>query len=390
MKKSKFLLAILVLVIAISTIFVGTNSYATEVENTEDETLVTAQEEVQTVGGDTPEIYNGDLYVMFGEDSINDEAYIMDKYVDGNVFILGNNVKVTGQINGSLFICATNVTIEKDAYIGCHVFVVSQNFVMRGIAFDVYAACGSYEMGKDALIYRDLKLATDDAFLRGIIGRDVDLVSNKIDVYEDDENCVDIRGNLNYTSNTEIEDIDKLTVGGEIKFTKAEENKENGSIVGDYIFGAVQEVVFTIIIFALMLFLAPKFIEKSKEYISTRCLLAGAIGLAFTIIVPIVAFILLLTLVGIEVAIFAVLGYASVLMLNSAVVSIAIDEFITNKVEKLNTRPWKILILVPISIIMYLIKQIPVIGSFISAIIFLVGVGIIILYQFDKRKKEVQ
>lgn len=48
------------------------------------------------------ETHKGDLYI-----ASTDRNYVLDKTVDGNAFIVGTNVKITGKVNGSLFVCAS-------------------------------------------------------------------------------------------------------------------------------------------------------------------------------------------------------------------------------------------------------------------------------------------
>ena len=394
MKKFKLFTIALAVIILFSVMFMAVRSNASELEDAEIEkaqiTSVTEEDTLETIG-ETPEIYKGDLYVVFGEDDVNATSYVMDKYVDGNVFIFGNDVTITGQINGSLFVCASKVTISEDAYIVCHTFVAAQEFNISGITTDLYAAVGNFNFDSKGIVSRDLKLATSNAVLRGSVGRDVNMAASSIDVYEDEENSFYVGGNLEYTSGSEIEHINDITVKGEIKYTQEEiEEESNSDIIKEKVFEAIKNVVFTLVIYLLLICLAPKFIKKSKEYASTRALLAGAIGLAFTIVIPIIAFVLLFTIVGVTTAIIAILVYIIVLMINSAVVAVAINEMIASKVEALNSTWKKIFMIIPVSLVMYLIRLIPYVGGLISAVIFLVGIGIVILYQFDKRKKETE
>ena len=51
----------------------------------------------------------------------------MDQIVNGNVYILGNNVTITGEVSGNLFICAKNVNFEEASYIEGSTYIVSNN-----------------------------------------------------------------------------------------------------------------------------------------------------------------------------------------------------------------------------------------------------------------------
>ena len=151
----------------------------------------------------------------------------------------------------------------------------------------------------------------------------------------------------------------------------------------------LENTIYTIIIYGALLFLAPKFIEKSKEYLSTKGLLAAAIGAAFTILLPLIMIALLFTTIGVAVSITALMLYVVLMMINSAVVAITITEFVASKISVIDKIWKKLLMLIPISIIIFALRQIPYyVGGAMSAIILVFGVGIIVLYQFDKRRKE--
>ena len=77
------------------------------------------------------------------------------------------------------------------------------------------------------------------------------------------------------------------------------------------------------------------------------------------------------------------------MMINSAVVAITINEFVASKISAIDKIWKKLLMLIPISIIIFALRQTPYyVGGAMSAIILVFGVGIIVLYQFDKRRKE--
>ncbi len=393
MKIRKFipLILIMTLIIFTSTLVqaTGTDDIKADITEKTDGTSVTLDDEENAHSDD--EIYSGDLYVFFSEDNSNVTSYDMDKLVDGNVFIFGKDVKISGEINGSLFVFASNLTIEEDSYIACHTFAAAENITMSGYTSDMYAACENFDMPESGIVYRDLKLVANKANLLGDIGRNLDLSSEKISVYQDQDTNLHVGGNFSYTSPQEIEHINDIEVNGKTNYTPIVKTEQKASNIAlDYLYGIIESVVFTLVVYALIIFLAPKFVEKSKEYMSTRALLSAAIGLAFTVLIPIIAIILLFTVVGTPLIFLLMLVYIPVLMISNVIVAISVNEFIVSKVQSLNVIWKKILMMIPVSAVIYLLKQIPVAGIWISAIVFLVGVGIFVLYQFDKRKKVVE
>ena len=401
MKKFKKLLVILAILILASVFCISSNVYATEQDvnsitedsNTSDTSTTTNNQTTdnttETAGHtyeqNTQDIYSGDLYIAKTED------YDMDQLVDGNVYIFSNkNVKITGQIAGSLFVF-TSGTLElaQGSYITNHVFACANKIIYDGnVAYDAYLAGTNVEIGENAITYRDLKIAAQTLSLSGIVGRDVDISANTITTPETEETLT-IYGHLNYSAANEAVNLDKANIQGEVNYKAVTEDESQN--VGDYIldgiFACIGTVIFDVVLYICLLFFAPKFVCKAKEYVSTRGLLAFAIGLAITILVPIIAVMLLLTGVASGLAILLALVYFVLLMLNAFVVTLAVTGVIANKL-KMENKFKKVLLLIPTSIVIWLLRNIPFVGPFVSIIVFLCGVGIIGLYQIDRVFKK--
>lgn len=396
--KSKMCIVLMLILVLTVAIF-NTKSYATDTdeampisENSEENQDTDAEEMsgqgMQILSEDDFKLNEGDLFVLFNEEGATDTTYVMDKFVEGNAYIIADSVKITGQINGALFVLAKNVEIAEGSDIVTHAYICAENITMSGFTTDLYAVTENFNFTNSGIINRYLKMATVSAKLFGTVGKDVNLTASDIDVYEDDENVFTCHGNFNYSSQSEISEIDKAKISGEVKYTEEKNAEPVAPSIGDYISDAAENVVFMVVIYALTIFLAPKFVEKSKEYASKRSLLAFGIGIAFTILLPIIAFILLFTMFGAGVALALVIAYFGIIMINSAIVTIVINEFVCTKVPECNEMGKKIAMIIPVSLVIYIIRQIPIIGGIASLIIFFVGVGITVLYQFDKREKK--
>jgi len=138
--------------------------------------------------------------------------------------------------------------------------------------------------------------------MQGTIGRNVTAYAQKIEV-PDAENGLHIRGNLLYEAKEEISNLDKMTVIGDKTFVPMPERKVEDKLIS-YVWNAAGVIVLNIIIYMSLMFFAPKFVGNAKEYISTRSLLAFGVGVAFTIAVPVVAILLLFTVVGTRIIIY--------------------------------------------------------------------------------------
>lgn len=323
------------------------------------------------------EVYEGDLYLISG-----DLSYTIDKVVNGNVFVVGRNVKITGQVYGSVFAFADTITIDENAYIASHLFAFGNTVNINGTIFDVYSASKKLEVEENASIFRDIKSVADKIHLSGIIERDANILADKIEISDK----IKIGRNLKYELENEIEGLDKLQIGN-VTYKKAME-KVDADPVSSYIVSGLGTIVFDVVMYLVLLFIAPKFVERTKEYVSTKGLLAFAIGLAFTVLVPLIAFTLMVTGIGAGLGMLLVFIYVCVLMLNACIVSVTANEFLAEKLKLSSDKLKKVLLLIPVSLIIWILRKLPLVGSWVSIIVFLVGIGIVTFYQFTRKEAK--
>jgi len=150
---------------------------------------------------DPSTMHEGDLYIASDE-----KVYTMDKIVNGNVFIFGNTVKITGQVYGSLFVFANKLIIEEEGYIGGQAFVAGYDIVMNGFAVDLYSASQTLKFGENAGVYRDVKSVAENMVLAGKVGRDIKVTADKLTIAEN-EAKLQVYGNLEYEAREEFTNI---------------------------------------------------------------------------------------------------------------------------------------------------------------------------------------
>lgn len=393
MKKAKILMVFLIimaLVLGFSAVAYGAEPDTsgagepiTTSEN-EDTPVVTDDDGHNHEVIDPSTIHQGDLYVASDE-----KEYTMDKLVNGNVFIFGKTVKITGQVNGSLFVCANKLIIEEEGYIGGQAFVAGYDIVMNGFVVDLYSASQTLKFGEKAGVYRDVKAVADNMILAGTVGKDVKVTANRFAIAENDAK-LQVYGNLEYEAKEEIANIsEKADITGDVKYTKyVEKEIDPAAKVLNLVWGAIGTIIFDVVMYLALWLLAPKFVQKAKDYVSTKGLLALAIGLAFTIIVPMIAFLLLVTGVGSGISALLIFAYCTILMLNAFMVTVVANEYIANKLKLSEDKFKKALLLIPVSLVIWALRKLPFIGGWISIVVFLCGVGLVILYQFDRLMKK--
>ena len=394
-KKTKLLLVMLLTISLITPFsFADDETTSAEAPSVEETPAVTGEattsedaisEDEDETTPENQDIHEGDLYLA-------DQDVVMDKLVNGNVYIFANSVKVTGQIAGNLFIAANKVEFD-DAYIQSSTFIAANEVNFKAVTTDLYIACSSLEIPEDYGVYRDLKSFSNKLTILGIIGRNVDCSATNISLSQDDKKA-SIYGDFNYSSTSEIE-VPEDSVEGNVNYTMIVENdtdSEKAKSVIEYIVSGVSAIVFTLVIYGLALLFAKPAIEKSTKIASSVkwSLLSIVFGIASFIVVPIISIALLISTIGVSLS-FVLLGFYILLWsISKSVFSISYGNVISKKL-KISNKWLEALVIACLSLVVYLLGIIPILGFIIKILVVSSGFGILFTNIFLKNinfKKE--
>lgn len=389
--KSKIVVLLIAIIMLISTISFATDNTAVnenartaepEATLTNEEAVPTNEAVENTTTEQTPEIYNGDLYLF-------DNNVVMDKLVDGNVFICGQNVEITGRVNGSLFVFGNKVTFGENSYVVQSIYACANELVLNGAANDLYATANKIDISYNSFIIRDLRVAAETFNFNGGVGRDAFVEANNFKFSTEADNSAIVYGNLTYSASTELS-LNNELVQGTINYSKYQAEsgeKTTGEIVIDKIISLCEALLYTAVVFLLAMFFAPKFLEKSKEFISKKSFAAFGVGLLACIVTVVVSFALLFSYIGVPLA-FAIMALLVIMMsIGFAVTSTCITYKVAEKM-KIEKKSLIWLTLAIVTIIIWALKQIPYIGWIVTIVATVLGFGIILLYLFTKNKKN--
>jgi len=321
------------------------------------------------------EIYENDLYLF-------DADVTMDKLVNGNVYIFANTVKMTGQVAGNVYIFANKVILE-NSFIQGSAYIAANEIFFEGVATDLYATCRRLEIPANFGVYRDIKFSGYELDITGTIGRNLTASSKTISL-EKDGNTANIMGDFEYYSNSEI-NVPEGSVQGETKFSKTEVSDSNTKNVQNYIFQAITAIVTTLLIYGMLLLICKKSNENFANTLSKKWLKSLLAGLLALIVLPIAIVILMITFVGVPFALLLLTIYLLLIFITTPIMNIATSKLISNKL-KLDNKLVEVLILALISLVVWAIKLIPVIGPIISLLILIFGLGITVVKLFSKKE----
>lgn len=358
-KFSKLLFLLLTIsIIASVSICYATNAVTTS--ETNESTPVTTSE---TTEEDTN--YYGDLYIF-------DNNVTLDKVVYGNVYVFANNVEITGQIEGNLFVFAQKVNFN-GSYVGGSIFSCANNVYYNGASTYLYSISNKLEMTYDSYVVRDVKATANDLIVKSAIGRDANLIANKINFGEGEDIPI-VYGKLNYSAPKQLEIADGIVTdkSTQITYTKS-------SSLMNILFRFGTAVLTALAVYIILNKVSPCFINKiSDKSISTiKLLKAFGIGLTTILLVLLFTILLFVTMVGTKLALILILLFAVLCLISVPALSIAITNSLKSalKIEK-NAK--FLLVLSLVSIILYGLTLIPYAGIIIGLIIKITAIGLII------------
>ncbi len=114
------------------------------------------------------------------------------------------------------------------------------------------------------------------------------------------------------------------------------------------------------------------------------------VGCAMLVGVPVALAVLVVTLVGIPLAVLLAFAYGALLMLGYLIAAIFVGDFALERIDapKLDSVWWRALFMVLAIIVIALVRQVPVAGDLAWWILFLAGVGAFTLRAWQGFKND--
>lgn len=312
---------------------------------------------------------NGDVYcagrdIVINGDVKGDVACVgqsikINGVVDGNIRVLAQSIDVAGTINRNITIASQSLTLEPKSQVKGDIFFGAQNVSLGGL------------MG------RDLAGAGETMAITGSLVRNALITSTDLSVIE----TAKVGGNLDYyVESNAVTNIDPKNVKGTI--TKHEIVTKQNTIDKEKIaqvsrYAMISTKVFGILAFALiglvLVYLDRKNTEIRINRIQNQPLKSGLIGFAVLFLFPIAFIIMLITVVGIPLAIVVLFTYIVALMISSLYSSIVYGKLL---IEKIFRGKSSLLSQMLAGVtLLGLITWVPVIGWFLGFVSLCLGLG---------------
>lgn len=310
--------------------------------------------------------------------------------VDGDVICAGQSIRISGRVNGDIRTAGQTIELTT-AQVFRNLTAFGQDILLRnktGIRGEVGIGAQHLELS-ESIVGKDISGGVESANLNGGVGGNVYLETEHLSLGP----TATIAGSLRYGSDNDLAMSETATVSGTITKTepkmesKVAEKKEKVTESGFSLASIVGKFIFFGLIGLVLIKLAQGFTENFVTTAETQSLKSLGFGFLTLLIVPIVAILIAITLIGIPLTILIFLVLGAVIFISRILVAIAIGKlfFKQFKNEKQHSLEWSLLVGLIISLFLF---QLPVIGSIAVFFSMLWGLGtfVLLLPWFNKEK----
>ncbi len=345
------------------------------------------------------EFKSGDKLVIAKDEVVNDDLYFagnsitIDGTINGDLIAAGSEIKVTGTINGGIIaaggsiIVTGNVTndvraaggeVRIDGDVGDNVLVFTGNLVLE----------------KNARIARDLTLGAGTATIDGTVNGNINGGASNMEMRGV------TKGNVTVNIDNNIKLSPGAIIGGNLEYTAPRPGEISGVVSGTTTYketpvrkenfmsrlpGEIIGYFWLLLVGIVSLILAPELTQKNSDNISVKPLKNFLWGLLFLIVTPIVAVLLLITIIGIPLGLILLFVYIILLYISRIYIGLWVGQYVLRKLKQ-ETKS-RVLAMALGLIIVVIGINLPIIGGFIHFIIILLGLGAIVLTEYNGYKK---
>ena len=385
MKKTFKILALcFTLLVIFCSVCFATDVVATSQEDvmliSEEDVMLISETSQSSEEGDTTTIPNTNSSIYEGNTNV-----LLNGYVNGNSFLVGQKITISGYVKGDLFVMANSLVIESGAEVTGTVFALANEMKISGKVSDVYALSQEFTLVESGFIARDLNLSANTVTFQGKVGRDVNLSTNTLSFDENVKNL--IGGDLNYSTPNEVT-IPENVVIGKINFEKMTvEQPSTAKIISNYVTNFFIVVLYATLVIILATLVTPNFAKKATYSMTKKPLISVSIGIGAIIFAPIISIILLFTVIFTYVGLSLLIAYILILSITIAILGMAIGNYFADKLKN-RTKTKFILLSIASVTILWLLQQLPSVGGYISIFTVVFGLGIFVYSLFTKKALE--
>jgi hypothetical protein len=335
------------------------------------------------------------------------ESVTISGVVNGDVYAAGANVTIDGKINGDLLAGAGMITLLGE--VTDDVRIAGGNILINGTTGkNVTLAGGTATITSEAIIKGSLLAFTGNLDLRAAVGRDANLYAGRAVIGsqiggnlqgEFDELVLTseagILGNLNYKSSEKAEITEGAIILGETNYqslTRERAPQLKPDLLarpavprGVGLWLSFSSLILSFLLGLGFLYVFPKRGEAIVKVLTSRPWQSLGVGFLTLILIPIGMLFLMITIIGIPLALMLVPLLVFLLYFSKIFAAFCTGQWVLNRWEVKKGLNWALLIGL---IVYYLLRQLPVISPMVIFAFTTLGLGAFILDQKALRGKK--
>jgi hypothetical protein len=299
--------------------------------------------------------------------------------VNGNVRVAGNSISINGTVVRNVMAFGASITLGTDASVGWDFLLVGANGEIRGkIGRDLYGAVTSATIAGE--IGNNVQLRLDDRSKTEKGGnRKSSLNITKTAV---------IRGKLTYTAAQKATIAAEASIVGEITHNQPKIKTDKKDLTVFWAWSKLYSIFSALVIGLVLISLWKDEIKKMTDKMLDKVSTSIGWGIVIMFLTPIIAILLVITLIGIPLAILLMLVWLIAIWLSKIFVGILVGRSILERIWNKQNPEYSGLIWAMIIgiVITQIIFSIPIIGWLLCLVAMWWGLGGIYLF-FKKVKK---
>lgn len=335
------------------------------------------------------------------------EKVVISGTVNNDAYIAGGNIIVDGQIKGDLLVAGGNITISGKVH--GNIRAAGGDINISGIVSkNVTVAGGSARFDNSAQITGNLAAAAGSLEIYGPINGKMHVgagsftLANKVggDLIAGVEDITltsnaSVLGNLNYWSEKEGDISKDASISGKLTYHQTMPKQVDSAGMSKFLANLrtgynIYNFLAAMVLGTVLILLFPNFMQHSKEIISIKPWTTLFVGLLTLFITPIIIVLVLITIIGIPLGLFAIAAYLFIIYLSQ----IFVANFLGQKVLNYANQTFHPTIGLLIGLLLIgAVGLIPVIGGLVKFLTILFGIGAYVLTKkeifTDLRSKKI-
>jgi len=296
---------------------------------------------------------------------------VAEASIRGNEFRAGGQVEFDDRVNRSAFLSGGDVTVSGD--VGRNLYVAGGTLRIEPqarVTGDATLAGGSIAV--DGSVGGDLRAFGERIVVNGRVDGDVQLAGDTLRLGPGAR----ISGQVSYRSGDDLVVEPGAQVGGGIKQVTSDRAWRRAA-EGATIVGGITLSIGLLLLGAILVLAMPRFSREAAASIRQQPWQVLGVGVAVLVGVPVALALLVITIIGIPLAVLFGFAYGALLMLGYLVGALFIGDLALGRIDaaKLDSAWWRALFMVLALVAIAFVKAVPVVGPLACVILFLAGLG---------------